>query len=79
MPILLKAIGRLSACTAACYDARHSACRCVCGGRNHGVGLKRAERNVRRMIERAGQQSLAFEESQNAVIPADLADTKESI
>ena len=31
------------------------------------------------MIERAGQQSLAFEESQNAVIPADLADTKESI
>lgn len=29
----------VGACTASCYDAdASSACRCICGGENHGVG-----------------------------------------
>lgn len=37
-------IGR---CDARCYNAEHPDCACVCGGRNHGVGLSRALDNTR--------------------------------
>lgn len=29
-------------CDVKCYDAQEPACDCVCGGKNHGVGLKQA-------------------------------------
>jgi hypothetical protein len=60
MATLLKAIGRLSACNAACYDAHGAECHCVCLGANHGAGYSRAAENVRRMAEARGQTSLAW-------------------
>lgn len=36
-------------CNATCYEATGRACRCICEGRNHGVGLDRAIVNTRRL------------------------------
>ncbi len=33
-------------CDSRCYDAKGERCTCVCGGRNHGVGLERARENI---------------------------------
>jgi len=41
----------LGRCDARCYNAQHPSCDCVCGGRNHGVGLERALENTRQMAE----------------------------
>ena len=45
-------------CDARCYDSmfEHAAkggarCRCVCGGKNHGVGLDEAKRRSRALVE----------------------------
>ncbi len=38
-------------CDARCYDAKEPECDCVCGGRNHGAGLKQAVENTRQMAE----------------------------
>jgi len=37
--------GIIGRCDAACYNSELPHCRCVCGGRNHGVGLERALEN----------------------------------
>lgn len=37
-------------CDARCYDSLGPGCKCICGGRNHGVGLKRALDNTRQMV-----------------------------
>ncbi len=37
--------GRYFICGKNCYDAKGSKCLCVCGGANHGIGLKSALRN----------------------------------
>lgn len=34
--------GKTRRCTAQCYNATGKKCRCICGGRNHGVGLGEA-------------------------------------
>jgi hypothetical protein len=35
-------------CDARCYDSRPATeCDCICSGRNHGVGLRKALENVR--------------------------------
>jgi hypothetical protein len=34
--------GKQRRCDARCYGARTPRCTCICGGRNHGVGLERA-------------------------------------
>lgn len=34
-------------CDANCYNATGPECDCICGGMNHGVGLKKAEQNTR--------------------------------
>lgn len=34
-------------CDGRCYDAKGPHCDCVCGGRNHGVGLQQAQENTR--------------------------------
>lgn len=36
-------IGR---CNATCYNAKGKTCRCICGGRNHGVGPGQAKFNA---------------------------------
>ncbi len=38
-------------CDARCYDAKNHNCNCVCGGRNHGVGLEKAAENTREMVD----------------------------
>ena len=37
-------------CDAKCYDAKCPDCDCVCGGRNHGAGLKKAMDNTREIF-----------------------------
>ena len=29
-------------CDEKCYDAKHIGCNCICGGKNHGLGLQHA-------------------------------------
>ena len=43
--------GVVGRCDAKCYNAQHPGCECICGGRNHGVGLARALENTREMAE----------------------------
>jgi len=38
-------------CDAECYDATKPGCGCICGGRNHGAGKKRAVRNTRKYAD----------------------------
>lgn len=38
-------------CDARCYDATSEICDCVCGGKNHGVGINRAAENTRQLAE----------------------------
>jgi len=33
-------------CDAKCYNAKGPKCTCVCGGRNHGVGINNAIHNT---------------------------------
>jgi len=33
-------------CDARCYDATSPECKCICGGRNHGVGKNQAIENT---------------------------------
>ena len=32
--------GVVGRCDASCYNAKEDRCECICGGANHGVGLK---------------------------------------
>lgn len=41
--------GVVGRCDAKCHEATHPDCDCVCGGANHGVGLKQAMTNTRDM------------------------------
>lgn len=43
--------GCVGRCDAKCYDAVSPHCDCVCGGANHGAGLKKAEENTREMAD----------------------------
>ncbi|WKZ38282.1 MAG: hypothetical protein QY332_10110 [Anaerolineales bacterium] len=38
-------------CDACCYNAHEPHCDCVCGGCNHGAGLRQAVENTRQMAE----------------------------
>jgi hypothetical protein len=46
--------GCVGRCDARCYDAISSECDCICGGKNHGAGVKQAAANV----EASGVQML---------------------
>jgi hypothetical protein len=40
---------RIVRCDAGCYDARRvrvDQCTCICGGANHGVGIRQATQNT---------------------------------
>lgn len=45
MTILVSTDGRR--CDEACYNAKRLGCHCICGGRNHGLGLQHALENQR--------------------------------
>ncbi len=38
-------------CDARCYNGKHARCKCICGGRNHGVGLEKALENTKEMAK----------------------------
>ncbi|GAB4456972.1 MAG: hypothetical protein Kow0031_38000 [Anaerolineae bacterium] len=38
-------------CDARCYDATSELCDCICGGMNHGAGIRQATDNTRAMAE----------------------------
>lgn len=38
--------GCIGRCDAKCHNAVHPRCICVCGGKNHGIGLKEAPPNT---------------------------------
>lgn len=38
-------------CDARCYEASTPDCDCICGGRNHGAGLQRAQGNTHELAE----------------------------
>lgn len=43
--------GCIGRCDAKCYNATDPVCDCICGGRNHGAGLKQAHENTRELAE----------------------------
>jgi predicted RNase H-like HicB family nuclease len=44
--------GCIGRCDAKCYNATCDHCDCICGGANHGVGLKQAIQNTEEMAEK---------------------------
>lgn len=43
--------GLVGRCDAKCHDAAETACDCICGGRNHGVGVEQATYNTTELFE----------------------------
>jgi hypothetical protein len=43
--------GCVGRCDAKCYNAHEPECVCICGGKNHGAGLKKATENMREVAE----------------------------
>ncbi len=43
--------GCVGRCDANCYEATQPQCDCICGGRNHGAGLKKAQDNTRKYCD----------------------------
>lgn len=48
--------GCVGRCDAHCYEATHPHCDCICGGANHGAGLKKAQDNTREYCEKMIEQ-----------------------
>jgi hypothetical protein len=45
-------------CDGRCYDAKNPRCDCICGGKNHGVGLRRAIEQTREVVDEAAGHKL---------------------
>jgi len=43
--------GCVGRCDAHCHDATSLHCDCICGGRNHGAGQKKAMENTRELFK----------------------------
>ena len=43
--------GCVGRCDARCYNAKFPNCDCICGGKNHGAGLKKSAENTEKMAE----------------------------
>lgn len=56
--------GCVGRCDAKCYNAKGRECDCICGGKNHGVGLKQAVENTvnlaETLVESATHKQLRF-------------------
>jgi len=47
MILLTQRVGGVTRkCDARCFNAKSGGCDCICGGRNHGVGLEKALDNI---------------------------------
>lgn len=53
-------------CDARCYNADFPKCDCICGGRNHGIGLQKAQQNTSEMakslLKKYGKENIIFPE-----------------
>jgi hypothetical protein len=49
-------------CDARCYNAKGEHCKCVCGGRNHGLGLDAARERILKEREAIVAEHKADEE-----------------
>ena len=49
-------------CTAKCYNATTKNCTCICGGVNHGVGLRRAKENIIEMFDEISEKYVISDE-----------------
>ena len=62
--------GCIGRCGAACYNAKYPECDCICGGKNHGVGLKIATDNTREFAEKwIKDWTLLFPETSKVKVP----------
>jgi len=46
MIVIYNSDGLVGRCDKRCYDGTTKNCECVCGGKNHGVGLRQAAANT---------------------------------
>lgn len=60
--------GQRRRCDARCYNGQHARCRCVCGGRNHGAGLKQALENMREFVKEGTGLAELFAEGEASAI-----------
>lgn len=63
--------GCIGRCDAKCHDATCDDCHCICGGANHGVGLKKAIVNTEAMAREwiEAYQKLHDEKLEFEVLP----------
>ena len=61
--------GCVGRCDAKCYEASSPVhtCDCVCHGKNHGVGLKKAESNVREYGEEMARKYIEAKNIKNGL------------
>lgn len=62
-------------CNAQCYDAKSAVCYCVCEGKNHGVGLKKAIENTQN-LKTQGMVGVVFNDKVKTLESALVAETK---
>lgn len=51
--------GCVGRCDARCHEATQPKCKCICGGRNHGVGLTQARENTKKISDVYIKENLA--------------------
>jgi hypothetical protein len=63
-------------CAAPCYNAIHRKCRCVCLGKNHGVGQKDAMtntlNNVLKYVRKWGRKNTRIVAQEQLPLPMQL-------
>ena len=47
--------GVVGRCDSRCYEAQSPECDCICGGRNHGLGLERSLESTAELLYPSGQ------------------------
>ncbi|NPV54541.1 MAG: hypothetical protein HPY71_13670 [Firmicutes bacterium] len=53
--------GGVRKCDSRCYNAKGPICNCVCNGINHGVGLRAALENTRKIAKEILNAQLSIE------------------
>ncbi len=49
-------------CDEKCYDAKRIKCTCICGGKNHGKGLRQALKNLQELVDDEIEMQTALKE-----------------
>lgn len=64
--------GCVGRCDAKCYNAKKDKCTCVCGGANHGAGLRQARANTDRLAGKWIEEYCNAHPGTSAQIPLPL-------